>query len=183
MTQAQNPIQAAIDELMSEIEVARLDLDAKIRSLSVLQGIMQKMNSGTDKKTSRSIDDLEVKPKNDAHEFVDLHALDENLNQKRRTLADDVRDLLPKIGPQEFSIAHIEFLLSKAGIEVAAKSPRSRISVALARLCEDGVLVRTFTGAGNAPNKYRVKSTMTDAEVMQALASNPSDQNGPESLI
>lgn len=170
-------IEVAIRELETEIDAANLDLQAKIRSLQVLRGILQKMNSSTVVKTSFEHERSEANGTAQDHELIDLQALDGGIGQKRRTLADDVADLLPRIGPQEFSIAHVEALLKRCGIEVNAKSPRSRISVALAKLCDDGVLMRTFIGGGNVPNRYRTKATMTNEEMMRAEAINAANES------
>jgi hypothetical protein len=165
-------IEVAIQELEAEIDATSLELQAKIRSLEVLKGILRKMNSGTVVKTSNDKEKHESKTLNEEPDLIDLQELAGGIGQKKRTLADDVVDLLPKVGAQEFNIAHVEALLKRAGIEVNAKSPRSRISVALAKLCDDGILMRTFAVGGNVPNRYRTKATMTDAEVMSALANN-----------
>lgn len=173
-------IEAAIQELEAEIGAANLDLQAKIRSLEVLKGVLHKMNSNTVVKNSHESGKHEQILLNEESELIDLQELAGGIGQKKRSLADDVADLLPKVGSQEFNIAHVEALLKRSGIEVNAKSPRSRISVALAKLCEDGIVMRTFSGGGNVPNRYRTKATMNDAEVLAALAYNAG--SGSESL-
>lgn len=169
------PMEDAIRELRGEIEATRLDLDAKVRSLRVLENILEKMNGGTVEKNSQQSNSHTVESTEHAPELIDLQELNEGFGTKKRTLADDIKDLLPKFGTQEFNIAHVEAILKRAGIEVIAKSPRSRISVALTKLCEDNVVVKTFSGAGNTPNKYRARATMTDLEIMNVLANNPKE--------
>lgn len=82
---------------------------------------------------------------------------------KKRTLTDDVRDVVRQFGDNEFTVTHIEAALKQLGVVIDAKSPRARISIAAANLVEEGVVVKTYEGAGNVPNRYKLKSA-TNAE-------------------
>ncbi len=173
MSSMTTPIEDAIRELRADIENSKLDLDAKNRSLKVLEGVFEKM-------TKKAVQNSSLTTENDDngqavnHDgFISIDDLSDVNEPKKRTLMDDIKDVLPRLGSQEFNISHVDRALKLMKIAVAGKSPRSRISVALARLSEERVLARTFTGAGNTPNKYRVQSTMTEAELTQAHANNP----------
>lgn len=98
-------------------------------------------------------------------ELFDLTSLEIEDIPRRRTFVDDLKDAVRRFGPQEFSIAHVEAVLKRLGIEVAGKTPRSRISASLSKLWEEGVLVRTFEGGGNVPNRFRVKEFMSADEL------------------
>jgi hypothetical protein len=114
-------------------------------------------------------------------DLFDLSELAGNSSQKR-TLTDDVKDVITRFGAQEFTIAHVEGALKKVGVEVTGKSPRTRISVSLASLAEENFVMRTFKGAGNTPNRYRVRSQMNDAEIQAVLAREiAGSASGPES--
>jgi hypothetical protein len=89
-------------------------------------------------------------------DLFDLSALEISQGQRRRTFVDDLKDSVKRFGHQEFNIAHVEAALKRLGIEVAGKTPRSRISASLSRLWDEGFLVRTFAGSGNVPNRFRV---------------------------
>ena len=71
--------------------------------------------------------------------------------------------------------------MKRLGIEVAGKTPRSRISMAFTKLGEDGFIVRTFTGGGNVPHRYRLRESMTDDEAARHKSSDEAtaaeDQN------
>lgn len=80
----------------------------------------------------------------------------------KRTLVSDVKDVVSRFGNQEFSVVHVDTVMKQRGIDINGKSPRSRIAVALGKLEEDGVIVKTFSGKGNVPNKYRLKESGDD---------------------
>ena len=75
---------------------------------------------------------------------------------KRRTLSDEVADVIKRFGNQEFSVAHVDVVMQQQGIKDKSGEyfPRSRLSTALGKLEESGMLERSFTGAGNAPHRY-----------------------------
>jgi len=164
------PIEEAIRDLQTEINSAQLELDAKIRSLKVLENVLVRIAGNAGKKDSS----LTLPTKSDIQDdngIIDLQELDTGLADRKRTLIDDIRDIAPRFGTQEFTIAHVEGALKKLGIEVTGKFPRSRISVALVKLAEERVLIKTFTGIGNVPHRYRNRAGMSDGEIMNASTS------------
>lgn len=80
--------------------------------------------------------------------------------EKKRTLIDEVRDVVTKFGENEFTVAHIESALNKLGIVIDAKHPRARIGIAVSSIVAEGLIVKTFEGAGNVPHKYKLKSAV-----------------------
>lgn len=79
----------------------------------------------------------------------------------RRTLVDDVEDVIKRFGSQEFTVVHVDVVMRQQGIKDKSGEffPRSRISTALGKLEEDGLIVRTFKGAGNVPHRFRIKDS------------------------
>lgn len=171
MNSAITQIQNAIQDLQLEINAAKLDLDAKLRSLSVLEGIHGRMLGGTEHKNSSptvAIQPIATQSNQDEFNIEDLFAD----QPKKRTFTDETRSVVEKFGAKEFNINIVEGAMNKLGIAIAGKSPRSRISVSLNKLCDEAFLMRTFNGSGNVANKYRIKSTMTEAEIAQFVALN-----------
>jgi len=85
---------------------------------------------------------------------------------KKRTLIDEVRDVVMLFGENEFTVAHIEAALKKTGVVVDAKNPRARIGIAVSTVLEEGLIVRTAEGGGNVPHRYKLKSAVdADAPV------------------
>lgn len=80
--------------------------------------------------------------------------------EKKRTLIDEVRDVVKKFGENEFTVAHIEAALKKLGIAVDAKNPRARIGIAVSNIAEEGLIAKTESGGGNIPHKYKLKSAI-----------------------
>lgn len=80
--------------------------------------------------------------------------------EKKRTLIDEVRDVVLKFGENEFTVAHIEAALKKLGVPVDAKNPRARIGIAVSNIVDEGLIVKTATGGGNVPHRYKLKSAL-----------------------
>lgn len=80
--------------------------------------------------------------------------------EKRRTLIDEVRDVVIKFGGNEFTVAHIEAALNKLGIAIDAKNPRARIGIAVSNIVDEGLIAKTVTGAGNVPHRYKLTSAI-----------------------
>jgi hypothetical protein len=158
-----SPILGAINSLKAEISAAQLDLDAKRRSLDVLEGIYGKILGGTEHKDGALIAAIQpiAPPSNNGEFNVDDLFADV---PKRWTFTDETRRVVEKFGAKEFNISIVESAMKKLGITIKGKSPKSRISVSLNKLCDEEFLMRTFNGSGNVANKYRIKSTMTESE-------------------
>lgn len=77
----------------------------------------------------------------------------------KRTLADDVEDVVKRFGDQEFSVAHVDIVMQQQDIKDKSGEyfPRSRLSTALGNLEEEGLIDRVFKGAGNVPHRYKLK--------------------------
>lgn len=82
--------------------------------------------------------------------------------EKKRTLIDEVRDVVPLFGENEFTVAHIEAALKKLGIAIDVKNPRARIGIAVASIVDEGLIVKTVTGGGNVPHRYKLKSALNN---------------------
>ena len=174
MNNSLTAIEEAIRDLRIEISGLEVQLNAKTMSLATLEGISQKMQNNETVVKDRTITkDVSLSSEQGALGLIDLNELDDSLSPKKRTLVDDVKDVVARFGAQEFNLGHVDGALRRQNIDVSGKSPKSRISVALVRLCRDDILVKTFTGVGNVPNRYRVRATMTEAEIAEAIAANP----------
>jgi DNA-binding transcriptional ArsR family regulator len=156
------PIENAVQELRNEIEVAKLDLEAKTRSLKLLEDVLVKMNLGHVEKNSSHMPEEVVAALDASNGFINISDLFDAGLPKKKTIVDDTREVVKKFGSQEFNISHVESALKRFGVQVAGKSPKSRISVALSKLTEEGVVERTFKGAGNTPNRYKLKEGGSD---------------------
>jgi hypothetical protein len=175
MTNGQVTLDDAISALKTEIDSLEIALSAKRMSYETLVGIAVRLQKNTVQKDGSENPELILKtdPTTSHDGLIDINDLSDGISAKKRTLVDDVKEVVMRFGSQEFILGHVDVALKRQGVEVTGKSPKSRISVALVRLCRDEVLVRTFTGVGNVPNRYRVRSTMSDLEIAQALAQNP----------
>lgn len=74
------------------------------------------------------------------------------------TFVQQVEMALPALGPREFVVGDVANALRAGGVELPEK-PNPKIATVLARLQSAGALLRTFTGGGNVPNRYRIQAT------------------------
>lgn len=70
-------------------------------------------------------------------------------------LADQIRDVIGKLGGKEFQVNQIEMILESTGRKVPGKYPRARISSELSDLVARGEIIRTFEGKGSTPHRYQ----------------------------
>jgi hypothetical protein len=175
MIDAQPTLRDAISALKSEIDSLEIELSAKRMAYKTLMEIAGHTQEKTVQKDGRvNPESLQEKPQIEMpNGIIDLNDLTDETAVKKRTLIDDAREVVARFGGQEFNLSHVDVALKRHGVRVDGKSPKSRISTALVRLCREEFLVRTYTGVGNVPNRYRVRSTMSEPEIAQALAQNP----------
>jgi hypothetical protein len=155
-------VQAIVADLEREIEADRKALHAKEAALELLKG---RLKTGPARPVVAVQASAHIASADD--ELFDVSSLEVAEVSRRRTFVDDLREALARFRGQEFSIGHVEAALKRLGIEVAGKTPRSRISASLSRLNEEGFLVKTFEGGGNVPHKYRIRSHMSEDEVVR----------------
>lgn len=114
----------------------------------------------------------------ESNSLIHLNDLFTDVENRRRTLTDDVRDVVRRFGTQEFTVAHVEAAMKRLGIEVVGKTPRSRIALAVTKLCEEEILVRSFVGGGNVPHRYRLQASVTDEDLVRYREMNSVEGSG-----
>ena len=143
-----------IKELEMRVAAKRRELEDEEKALAVVRRMMgQPLAPATV--------GGESKPEFEQIKFEDLIGSVEKT--KKRTLIDEVRDVVSRFGTNEFTVAHIEAALKKTGVAVDAKNPRARIGIALSTVLDEGLIARTAEGGGNVPHRYKLKSAV-DAE-------------------
>lgn len=159
-------IREVIDSLKREIDAGRREIEAKEIALRMLQERYGATQALPGLKVQAP---TQAAPLGDGDLF-DLASLVTEDSSRKRTFVDDLRDVLRRFGAQEFNITHAEAALKKLGIEVAGKTPRSRISASLSKLNDEGFIVKTFEGGGNVPNRYKIRSSLTEGEAARLEA-------------
>jgi DNA-binding transcriptional ArsR family regulator len=142
-----------LDDLRKEIEDDKKRLSEKEAVLRFLEGRVSNIP------VSASIVRNDFPSKDDG--IISLDTLIPEI--KRRTVIDDIHDVVGRFGNQEFTVVHVEAALKKTGYEFKGdKSPRPRISTALGKLEDQGVIVRSFEGKGNVPHRYKLKGEIDE---------------------
>jgi DNA-binding transcriptional ArsR family regulator len=144
-----NATENALSELRRQIEANKALLAEQERALMVLEKMM---GYSSKPNIAASLPPI-ITPVQTT--MIAIEALDNETDGDKQTLRAQIIDLIERLGDQEFSVAHIDAALKRMGITVNGKYPRSRISMVLAKLENGGILVRTFTGGGNVPHKYK----------------------------
>lgn len=143
-------LDALVAELRKRIAEKRKELADQEEALAVLEKVVGTTSSASGE--VRVLDQGVIK--------LDELDLEEHAGKRRGTLMDDVLEVIGRLGDQEFSVVHIDALLRKMGKVTGEKSIRSRISMMLSKLEEEGTLERTFAGKGNVPHRYRRKGLL-----------------------
>lgn len=138
-----------IKELEARIAAKRKELEDEERALATVRRMIEQPSLIPDNQTQQADNKGQIN-------FEDLVGKVE----RKRTLIDEVRDVVKKFGENEFTVAHIEGALNKLGIPIDAKNPRARIGIAVANIVDEGLIVRTATGGGNVPHRYKLKSAI-----------------------
>jgi len=138
-----------IDELRKKLAQAEeevLELTAAIR-------VLEKYSSDTGKDSapggSSSLSD------SGTIDLADIK-LPEAKKANKKTLADDIRDVITRLAGQEFSVNHICVILknmAKKGSD--SKHYRNRVYQAVTLMAKEGELVRTHKGVGSDPHLYK----------------------------
>lgn len=143
-----------VEELIAEL---RKEIEVDKKALATKEAALQFLERQGNKPESRIVPDQKT-AENEA-----VFHLDELVpGAGKKTLAEEATEVIKRFGTQEFTVAHVEAAMNKMGVKLDGKSPRARISVALGKLEETGLLVKTFEGKGNVPNRYKVKEIGSD---------------------
>jgi len=149
-----------LQEFEKKIVAKRLELEEEENALKVFKRFMGIAE------TNKS-DEVSVSHKKESASFDDLFS---GINtMRKRFLVDEVRDLMPTFGANEFTVAIVQKALMLQGGKLEAEYPRPRIATALGKLVNDGVLVLSFKGVGNNPHVYKVKEEVTNKDVSEIL--------------
>lgn len=140
-----------LEEFEKRIAANKRDIEEQEHALAVLKRTMGKPSLST-------TEVIASKGQIGKINFDDLIGSVEKT--KKRTLIDEVREVVNLFGDNEFTVAHIEAALKKTGVVVDAKNPRARIGIALTAVLDEGLIVRTVPGAGNIPHRYKLKSAV-----------------------
>lgn len=136
-----------LTEFEQRIAANKRDIEEQEHALAILKRTMAR--------NSDQSGGIQIPPKKvEAINFDDLIGGAQKI--KKHTLTDDVRNVVSQFGANEFTIAHIDAALNKIGVVIDAKTPRTRMSIALGKLVEEGFVVRVFEGAGNVPHRYKL---------------------------
>ena len=161
-------IREVIDELEREILAGRKDLEAKEVALRLLKDRFGKAEDHPPRAlaVAPGLESASMPQQMLDDDLFDVASLVTHGASPRKTFNDKLKDVLRRFGAQEFSIAHAEAGLKRMGVEVSGKTPRSRISASLSKLNEEGFVVKTVEGGGNVPNRYRLRSSLTDEQAL-----------------
>ena len=135
-----------ISDLQNEVNEARKAVEQKEQLLALL---LERVGAPTPATADKA-----TIPEDNG--IIKLDGLPISKANGKRTLTDEVKDVVSRFGDQEFNVVHVHAVLEQRGIPIAGKLPRARISVSLNDLIENGTIEKTFQGKGNVPNRYKL---------------------------
>ena len=90
--------------------------------------------------------------------------------KRRATLLEDISGLVGRLGGQEFTVNHVEAVLKKMGKGSDGKHFKTRISITIRKLVDEGLIAFSHKGVGSDPHRYRVAKEV-GAEKTESLIS------------
>lgn len=135
-----------IEEEKMRISEGRKKLDEEEAALCVLE----RMIAGT------------VLPIGSQQE-IDLGKLQVNIAPPKKSLITLVGEVVQRFGSQEFTVESVERVLEAQGNLPKGKTPRASIAMALTKLEQERVVIRTYRGVGSEPHRFKKAITAQEA--------------------
>lgn len=132
-----------VAELRNKIAEDRKKLEEQEAALRVLESMLLAEQSNILRNPSPQVE-------------IDLEGLNVPKHEKKQSLTDHVRNILPRFGNQEFGVSHVAAVLEQEGVTLKGKTPRARIADTLSKLVRKGEIARTYEGTGSEPHQYKV---------------------------
>ena len=103
--------------------------------------------------------------------------------KRGKTLQDDIRGLIERIGSQEFTVNHVDAILKKMGKGSNAKHFKGRISDTIRKLTDEGLVTRSHKGFGSDPHRYRMAEEVGEENPgSKSLRKEETEPGGPGSV-
>lgn len=137
-----------IQYLEEQIEKERAELQTKEKMLNELKS---KFSSTQDIQNSATLHT----PKPQISGSINVHDLIEEIPRKK-SIIEEIGEIVERFGDQEFTVQHVDAVFkTNHGLQASDTSNRTKISTALTKLKDRGLIAITFKGAGNVPNRYK----------------------------
>ncbi|PKO92573.1 MAG: hypothetical protein CVU15_05480 [Betaproteobacteria bacterium HGW-Betaproteobacteria-1] len=144
--------QTVIAELKKLVEIKKEELQEAEQALRVVEKLLGQPQF-------QSVDLIKNGEIATSSKAINIADLRHEANSGRKTLRQEVTEVVEQFGAQEFTVAHIDSALKKYGVVVKGQSPRARISMTITKLEEEGRVRKTFVGKGNIPHRYKAVAT------------------------
>lgn len=149
-----------IKDLEREIELDKAELAEKGAEIAIKEKLLDEWKSklGLDNKDAKKGKEanIDAQPQKAIPDtgVIDVNSLlDEQ--PRKPTIIDEIRDIVERFGSQEFTVQHVDRVY-KLNHNIPAEdiSNRTKISTALSKLKDLGVISMALKGSGNVPHKY-----------------------------
>ncbi len=139
----------ALLELRAKIEANRRLLEKQEQALLVMEEMMG-ISSPKENNVTKPLDFFSG--------GIDIKSLNVASVGNKKTFKQEILDVVKLFKDQEFSVPHIHEALTRMGIKVNGAQPRARIALVLNDLTADKMIQLTFKGAGNVPNRFKLRN-------------------------
>lgn len=148
---------ALIQYLEEQIEKERTELQIKEKLLNDLKSKVSPTKDIQNAATPHH-------PKPQASGTINIHDLIEEV-PKKKSIIEEIGEIVERFGDQEFTIQHVDAVFkTNHGLQASDTSNRNKISTALTKLKDRGLIEITFKGGGNVPNRYKRASQENQEE-------------------
>ena len=120
-------------------EMLALPTPIQTRTRGILNDAANKLSSGTATATA-----------------VTGGILNRAFSERKRSLAEEILDIIKDFRGIEFTVPDVENELNKRRVIIKGKSPRAQIAVNMGTLEKRGKVIRTERSLGNNPHKFRL---------------------------
>lgn len=163
----ENSLRLKEGELMRELEEVR----AAIRVLGRLSSDKTTPSTVTET-VPASVDQRKILGSEGAISLDELD-LPPKVRKPNNTLIKDIRNVVERLGDQEFTVNHIVAALEQTGKASNTKHFKNRVSMTMKKLTEnESYLERTHKGSGNEPHRYRRAEKNSVGQMPVSLVSN-----------
>ena len=121
--------------LRKKLDRDRRELEERERALALVEQMLREERLDSPELQPLSIPDMPTKPD---------------------SLTGSVKAAVMSLADREFSVPDVERYLLHVGVELPKNDPRSRIAMVLQSLREKDMIVKTYSGKGRDPHRYRI---------------------------
>lgn len=140
-----------LEDLKKKVKEAEVELDELKSAYRVMKRLYGITVSQPEEPSKPSLSDTGA---------INIDELALPIKQVRRadSLPSNVKNVIERLGTQEFTVNHIATALKQMGKASSSKYFKNRVSMAIRKLVDEGMIERVHKGKGSDPHTYQNKA-------------------------